>query len=137
MAARPNEAKLRRRSVVRLIHPTVEIVPVSIDAGARGISRRSRLLGYLDGPASRASHLTADRASRGLLNGFPGLLAGVLGCRVGEGHRRPWDRSPQGLSDAAKVGKPAYSPWPHFACPQERLAGGLAPSDPRNGNGAP
>ena len=76
MAARLNEAKRRRRSVVRLIHPTVEIVPVSIDAGARGISRRSRLLGYLDGPASRASHLTADRASRGLLNGFPGLLAG-------------------------------------------------------------
>ena len=39
-AARPNEAK-QRRSVVRLIHPTVELMPVSIHAGAGGISRRS------------------------------------------------------------------------------------------------
>ncbi len=77
----------------------------------RGRSRHQsplRLLEYMDGPASLASHLAAGRASRGLLNGFPGLLAGVLGGRVGGGHRRPWDRSPQGLSDAAKVGKPAY-----------------------------
>jgi len=38
---RPNEAKRRRRSVVRLNHPTAELVPVSIDAGARGTSHRS------------------------------------------------------------------------------------------------
>ena len=42
-----------------------------------------------------------------------------------------------GLSDAANAGEPAYPPWPHFACPPEGLAGGCAPSDPRNGNGAP
>ena len=77
-----------------------------------------------------ASHLTADRASRGLLNGFPGLLAGVLGRRVGGGHRRPWDRSPQGLSDASCDDKPAYSPWPRFARPRRELAGGLCPLRP-------
>ena len=136
MAARPNEAKRRRRSVVRLIHPTVEIVPVSIDAGARGISRRSRLPGYLDGPASLASGLTADRASRGLLSGFPGLLAVVVGCRGGGGHQRPSDRSPQGLLGTAKAGKPAYSLGPHSVSPLRRLAGGCAPSDPHDGNGA-
>ena len=36
-----NEAQRRRRSVVRLIHPTAEPMPVSTDAGVRGISRRS------------------------------------------------------------------------------------------------
>ena len=41
-----------------------------------------------------------------------------------------------GLSDAAKAGEPAYPPWPHFACPRRELAGGCAPSDPTNGNGA-
>ena len=42
-----------------------------------------------------------------------------------------------GLSDAAKAGEPAYPPWPHFVCLPEGLAGGCAPSDPHNGNGAP
>ena len=81
-------------------------MPASIDAGARGISCRSGSLTTWEARHRRASPLTADRASRGLLNGFPGLLAGVLGRRVGGGHRRPWDRSPQGLSDPANAGKP-------------------------------
>jgi len=34
-----NEAKRRRRSVVRLIHPTAEPMPVSTDGGVRGITR--------------------------------------------------------------------------------------------------
>ena len=96
-----------------------------------------RLRGYMDGPASLASHPTADRASRGLLNGLPGALARVLRHRIGGGRRRVSDTSATGLSDAAKAGEPAYPPWPHFACPPEGLAGGRAPSDPRNGNGAP
>ena len=54
-------------------------------------------------------------------------------------HREP--ERPQmlrpGLSDAAKVGEPAYPPWPHSACPPEGLAGGRAPSDPHKGNSAP
>ena len=33
------------RSVVRLIHPTVEPMPVSTDGGVRGISRRSNSRG--------------------------------------------------------------------------------------------
>ena len=40
-----NEAKRRRSSVVRLIHPTAELVPVSTDMGAGGIVRRSGLEG--------------------------------------------------------------------------------------------
>ena len=40
-----NEAKRRRRSVVRLIHPTAEPMPVSTDAGVHEISRRSGLGG--------------------------------------------------------------------------------------------
>ena len=44
---------------------------------------------------------------------------------------------PTGLSDTAKAGKPAYPPWPHSVCLPEGLAGGCAPSDPRNGNGTP
>ena len=44
---------------------------------------------------------------------------------------------PTGFSDATKVGEPAYPPWPHFVRPPEGLAGGRAPSDPRNGNDAP
>ena len=69
-----------------------------------------RLPRYMDGPASLASRLTGECASRGLLNGFPEALAGVLRCRVGGGQRRPWDRSPTGLSDATKVDKQASIP---------------------------
>ena len=96
-----------------------------------------RLRGYMDGPASLATipPLAALREAR--LNRLPGALAVVRRHCIGGSRRRVSDTSPTGLSDATKVGEPAYSPWPHFACPQERLAGGRAPSDPRNGNGAP
>ena len=40
------------------------------------------------------------------LNGFPGAFAGVLRHCVVGGQRRPWDRSPQGLSNTTKVVKP-------------------------------
>ena len=90
----------------------------------------------MDGPARLASIPSAAlREAR--LNGFPGGFVAVLRHRVGGGLRRPWDRSPQGLSDATKVEKPAYPPWPHSVCLPEGLAGGLAPSDPRSCNGAP
>ncbi len=95
------------------------------------------LRGYMDGPASLATipPLVALREAR--LNGLPGAIAVVRRHCIGGSRRRVWDTSPTRLSDATKVGQPAYSPWPHFACPQERLAGGCAPSDPRSGNGAP
>ena len=41
-----------------------------------------------------------------------------------------------GWSVALKAGEPAYSLGPHSVRPRRRLAGGCAPSDPRNGNGA-
>ena len=44
---------------------------------------------------------------------------------------------PTGSSATANAGEPAYPPWPHSVCLPEGLAGGCAPSDPRNGNGAP
>ena len=50
-----NEAKRRRRSVVRLIHPEAELMPVSIDRGVGGISRRSGLGGTWTAPPSLAS----------------------------------------------------------------------------------
>ena len=98
--------------------------------------RPLRLRGYMDGPASRASILSAARGE-GRLNGFPGALAVVLRHRIAGRRRRVSDTSPTGLSDATKVGKPAYSLGPHSVSPLRRLAGGCAPSDPRNGNGAP
>ena len=87
-------------------------------------------------PGIAGLHPAAGRASRGPLNGFPGALAGVLRHRIGAGWRRLPDTSATGLSDAAKAGEPAYPPWPHFAGPRRELAGGCAPSDPTNGNGA-
>ena len=50
--------------------------------------------------------------------------------------RRASRRPGNGLSDAPKAVKPAYPLGPRFACPRQGLAGGCAPSDPRNGNGA-
>ena len=40
-----NEAKRRRRSVVRLIHPTAELMPVSMDGDAGEVRRRSGFAG--------------------------------------------------------------------------------------------
>ena len=52
------------RSVVRLIHPTAELMSVSINAGVRGISRRSGL-GNHGRPGIASLRPTASRASRG------------------------------------------------------------------------
>ncbi len=43
----------------------------------------------------------------------------------------------RGSSDAANSDKPAYSLGPHSVSPPRRLAGGCAPCDPPNANGAP
>ena len=59
------------------------MMPVSIDAGARGINCGSGSWSRWAARHRWAAHLAADRALRGLLNGLAGLLAGVLGCRVG------------------------------------------------------
>ena len=91
----------------------------------------------MDGPASRA-YIPPSIALREVrLNGFPGALAGVPRHRIAGRRRRVSDTSPTGLSDATKVGQPAYSLGPHSVSPLRRLAGGSAPSDPRSGNGAP
>ncbi len=94
------------------------------------------LRGYMDGAALLAtiSPLAALREAR--LNGFPGARAVVRRHCIGGSRRRVSDTSPTGVSDAAKAAKPAYPPWPHSVCLPEGLAGGCAPSDPRNGNRA-
>jgi len=61
---------------------------------------------------------------------------GVLRHRIGGDRQRVSDASPRGLSDIAKDGEPAYPPWPHCVCLPEGLAGGCAPSDPHDGDGA-
>ena len=78
-----------------------------------------------------------DRASRGLLNGCLGALAGVRRHRIGGSRQRVLEAALTGLSDARFVFQPAYSLGPHSVSPLRRLAGGCAPSDPRTGNGAP
>ncbi len=94
------------------------------------------LRGYMDGPASLATipPLAALREAR--LNGLPGAIAVVRRHCIGGSRRRVSDTSPTGLSNATNVGQPAYPLGPHSVSPLRRLAGGLAPSDPRNGNGA-
>ena len=86
----------------------------------------------MDGPAVRPP--AAPREVR--LNGFPGTLAEVPRHRFDGGGRRVLGTVPTGVFGAAYVAKPAYPPWPHSVCLPEGLAGGSAPCDPRNGNGA-
>ncbi len=91
--------------------------------------------GHLDGPASATiPFLAALREAR--LNGFAGALAVVPGRCNADRRRRVSDPPPTGLSDASNEGEPAYSLGPHSVSPLRRLAGGRAPCDPRNGNGA-
>ena len=81
----------------------------------------------------------SDRQSRlreGRLNGLPEAFAEVLRHRIGGGIRVA-EAAPTGALDARFVVEPAYSLGPHSVSPLRRLAGGCAPSDPRNGNGAP
>ena len=95
-----------------------------------------RLRRYMDGPASRAS-IPPPVLREARLNRFPGALAVVPRHRIAACRRRVSDPSPTGLSDATKVGKPAYPPWPHSVCLPEGLAGGCAPSDPQHRSGTP
>ena len=95
-----------------------------------------RLPKSMDGPAPPVSVPPPAALGEVRLNGFPGTLAEVLRHRVGGGGRRVSDAAPRGFSDARFVIQPAYPPWPHSVCLPEGLAGGCAPSDPRNGNGA-
>ena len=70
-----------------------------------------------------------------------------LGCRHGRvsAWRTPMRRvepararaRSTGSLGAAKVGEPAHPLGPRSASPRQGLAGGRAPSDPYNGNGAP
>ena len=123
--------------VARLIHPKTELVPVSM--GHRRLRYRSPLRppGRMEDPASLASVPPPAALPEVRLNGFPGALSEVLRHRIGGGRLRVADAAPTGFSDARFVAKPAYSLGPHSVRPLRRLAGGCAPSDPRNGNGAP
>ena len=98
---------------------------------------RLRLPECMDGPASPVSVLPPAALREVRLNGFPGAHAEVLLRGVGSCGRRVPGAARTGDFGAAKVGQPAYPPWPHSVCLPEGLAGGCAPCDPRNGNGAP
>ena len=91
----------------------------------------------MDGPASPTSIPPPTDLREVRLNGFLEALAGVRRHGIGGGRHRVPDAAPTGFSDARFVLQPAYSLWPHSVSPLRRLAGGLAPSDPGNGNGAP
>ena len=131
-----NEAKRRRKSVVRLD-------PLHGGTDARA-PRQGRWRGSVAAPASGVHgrlgiaglHPAAARGSRGPLNAFSGVLAVVPRHRIAGRRRRVSDASAAGLSDALKAGEPAYSLGPHSVRPLRRLAGGCAPSDPYFANGA-
>ena len=91
----------------------------------------------MDGPVSPASVPTPAALHEVRLNGFPEALPEVLRHRFGDGGLRVLDAAPSGVSYARFAFQPAYSLGPHSVSPLRRLAGGCAPSDPRNGNGAP
>ena len=120
-----SEAKRRRRSVVRLIHPKAEPVPLSIDIGAVGVVRRSDFRGCMDGLAPLAFVPPPTPPPEVRLNGFSGALAEVPPHRSDGCGRKVPDAAPTGVSGAAKVGEPAY---PRY----NRGAGeGRCPFDPR------
>ena len=91
----------------------------------------------MDGPASPGAVAPVATFREARLNGFPEALAQVRRHRIGGGRRRVPDAAPTGSLDARFVVEPAYSLGPHSVSPLRRLAGGCAPSDPPNGNGAP
>ena len=128
-------------TVVRLIHPTVELVPGAPDRVAGRIGRRSGFGGTWTARRRWPPFPTPLREER--LSGLPGAFAGVLRPRVGGGPRRPCDRSPQGLSDATKVRQPAYPRYNRGAgegrcpfdpqqtrAPVDCAGGGVAPLPP-------
>ena len=84
-----------------------------------------RLPECMDGPASPVSVPPPAALREVRLNGFPGALAEVLLHGVGGCVHRVADAAPTGVSDATKVGEPAY---PRY----NRGAGeGRCPFDPR------
>lgn len=91
----------------------------------------------MEEPASLASVPPPTALREVRLNGFPEALAEVLRHHVGGCGRRLLATAPTGALDARFVVQPAYPPWPHSVCLPEGLAGGCAPCDPRNANGAP
>ena len=95
-----------------------------------------RLLECMDGPASLASVRPPAALREVCLSRFPGAFAEVRPHRIGDARRRLPETAPAGVFGAAKVGQPAYPPWPHSVCLPEGLAGGSAPSDPQHRNGA-
>ena len=122
------------RSQVDLLHSGTD-APVSRQGRCRDQSPL-RLRGYMDGPALLATipPLAALREAR--LSGLPGVLAVVRRHYIGGSRRRVSDTSPAGLLDASNEVEPVYPLGPHSVSPLRRLAGGRAPCDPRNGNGA-
>ncbi len=121
-----------------------QVDPPQDGTGAR-VQRHRRLRnrsplrppGRTEDPASLVSVPPPTALREVRLSGFPEALVDVRRHRVGGGGRRVPDAASTGLSDARFVIQPAYSLGPHCVSPLRRLAGGLAPSDPRTGNGAP
>ena len=77
----------RRRSVVRLIHPKAELIPVSNDAGARGISRRSGFVGtwtdrYRWPPISPPTALCHEKSDRDVAEWRPSPTVGWFAAKV-------------------------------------------------------
>ncbi len=91
----------------------------------------------MEDPASLVSVPPPTALREVRLSGFPEALVEVRRHRVGSGGRRVPDAAPAGFSDARFIVKPAYSLGPHSVSPLRRLAGGCAPCDPPNANGAP
>ncbi len=108
-ASTSNRAETPEEShVVRLIHLTAAPMPASIDRGAGETGHHSGFRDGMEGPASLGAIRPLAALGEARLNAFPGVLGEVLFDRVGGGQRRPFDRSPQGMLDATKVGQPAY-----------------------------
>ena len=83
-----------------------------------------RLRGHMNGPASLATIPPLAALPEACLNGLPGAIAVVRRHCIGGSRRRVSDTSPRGLSDATKVGQPAY---PRY---NRGLARDVAPSIP-------
>ena len=81
----------------------------------------------MNGPASLATIPPLAALRETSLNGLPGALAVVRRHCIGGSRRRVSDTSPTGLSDATKVGEPAYPLGPRFAGPRAEAGGGLYP----------
>ena len=92
--------------------------------GRRRDQSRLRLRRYMDGPASLATTPPLAALREACLNGLPGVLAVVRRHCFGGSRRRVSDTSLRGLSDATKVGQPAY---PRY---NRGLARDVAPSIP-------